>query len=330
MDTQEEDIYLELSELPINLALELEKYLSLNYPKNNVTIHRGPQSIYGHLPPEVQNKILKYEFEGIPNVISNVIQNTIPNTLLTTKSIKKHAVEDVYNQKCDLPISGFEIRNELERVKNLKVYDYDEDYSSTNKTQPDVMVIEFPTEYGDAGISIIDADNDYVNINFGMSCHGDEEDPNLVSIEYHPSTGGWMHVDFDIGIREGDLAADPFTEYHIRNNRNICVAYNKNYAAEYLIKWYNTIVNTNMNDEIKLEDIIYVATLNYIAIEVAPLTGYNKEIEGTKGIYNLSDQNALRTIIIPVFELSKEIIKKYIMQLTGAKLSEDDSGNLII
>ena len=304
----EEEIYLELSDLPLEVAIGLERYLSVKYPKQNVVIHRGPKSIYGHLLPELQGKIMKYNMDEKDKTVNVEERNP---ALYTTKIIKSQTARKFYKKECDKPISIDEIEKEV-RIS------LDEDLSRVLMINNDLWDMYIYSPYFDNS-----GDYPYVEFGVGMNVGIEvDDDPDLVIIDYR-DLGGQLRDDLESGLNEGDIDIDPFSEYRIRIRRGACMEYNKNYAKEYLINWYNKFVSPDLGNKLAYDDVKLVAMLNYITFEILPYLESMEPFDtltGMSGELNLLDENEVRTQLAPYFEFSREKLRDYIIQLTGAKV----------
>ena len=84
-------------------------------------------------------------------------------------------------------------------------------------------------------------------------------------------------------------------------------------------------MSLNLNDIITFDDVQRVAMLNYIAIEITPYLEYDVgEMRGIRGEFDLTNQKKLRNELNPFFEFSRQTIRDYIIQLTGAKMINNE------
>jgi hypothetical protein len=288
------NICLEMSDLPTNIALMLERYLSVEYPNQDVTIHRGPLSICGHFPPEIQSKILSIKKENTPT------------SLGVTKAIKHYASKNFYETVCRKPITFSEIEREIK---------LSEEYDDLN---PVIAIFDDTHELYMHAFSPIIEDNTVI-IGPSMLCSNEDGE---LGISYE-DLGKITKKKFKFEIDRGITTVDPFTQYRIRNMRIACIEYNNNYASEYLIDWYNNLVALNLDDGITYEILKNIAILNYIALTITPYVKspdkyFGKTIYGIAGEFNKNNQEEL----ISHLEYARTKIRAYIIQLTGTKVSE--------
>jgi len=312
------EYHLKLDDLPNHLRDELRKYLINNYSDGVVTIIWSPLEILGTFPPELQSKILRSKTE------------TRPTSLLTTKDIKRYGDEEYYNTECQLPITMPELIDELNNtrsgdLRNVLAIKRYEDGS-----------INFEMLYND------DNDDGEENMIKGLLSvsSGSYEGDNIISVEHNLYHSSHYTINiFQINMEGGIIMIDPFTEYRIKQRRLSCINYNSNYAREYLIKWYNEVVAPDIGDDINLEDFNDIVIINYLAERISRYldTKYeeesgeeddmvdisHREIRIIKGEYDLSNQPALKAVIIPIFEESRIALRDYIISLTKVKYDSD-------
>jgi len=299
MDTSSK-VHLEISDLPLQLALDLERYLSTQYKDSDITIHRSSHGIYGHLPAELQGKILAQNVES-----SKLLQRF-------NKPIKEYTASDFFENECSKPISISEIETEQLYLVMPTII--------TNVNADNMLINHIHISVGEYKI---------VNFGVGMNFGVDDDDPDNVIIEYDSVQS--MDIEtFQKALENGTCILSPFDEYNILKKRLSCINYDSNYANKFLVEWYNTVVPLNIADDIRVEELKIIAMLEYLAINIMPYLDFEliedtsainkmRDYHGMSGEYDTNSQSELKANVIPIYELSSEVLRYYIMQLTGAR-----------